>query len=104
MNDFVGGAPPVHLMLLFFFFFFFSKDSCVSPEGSLSLLNSVRLAFTVQASGTAASRRRFSAHPETCAQQDLSGQFPARQGPTRSHPDRCLSVLNVFTVAECKSN
>lgn len=80
------------------------QDSCVSPEGSLSLLKCVRLALTVQVVEAADGRRRFSAHLETSARRDLSDRCPARQGPTRICPDRCQSVsalLCVFMLEEC---
>lgn len=76
------------------------QDSCVSPEGSLSLLKSVRLAPTVQAAAAAAdSGRPFPARLETSARRDLGNRCPARQGPTRIYPDRCQSVSTLHGVA-----
>lgn len=62
--------------------------SCVSPEGSLSLLISVQLALSVQVEKTAASRPLYPAHLETCAHLDLIDRYSACQGPTSIYPDR----------------
>lgn len=66
---------------------FVLQVSCVSPEGSLSLLIPVQLAPTVQVEKTAVSRL-YPAHLETCAHLDLKNWYPAFQGATRIYLDR----------------